>query len=220
MNGRPDRQPRAIEPRGFAELESVIGRGMQTFIEVGEALKEIRDRRLYRDVGYKSFDTYCRERWGWTASRARQLCIATETVTTVTAHGLSAPTTERQARELARIPEGRRVEVWKAAQAEAASKGKLVTASQLYRMRTAKIDDGRTKEQIAESVKVTQAIGAFRHAIDEIEKVREQYTPEEFVGIVEHWEAEAIARRLRPSPRRWLDAVADAWEETYGEIDA
>jgi hypothetical protein len=53
------------------ELERVIERGQQTFIEVGRALLEIRDRRLYRET-HATFEAYCRERWGWGRHRANQ----------------------------------------------------------------------------------------------------------------------------------------------------
>ena len=45
------------------ELEGVIQGGLQTFTEVGLALLEIRDSRLYRFGGYATVDDYLRERW-------------------------------------------------------------------------------------------------------------------------------------------------------------
>jgi hypothetical protein len=88
-----------IPERTLAELEEVIAAGLQTFVEVGQALMEIRDGRLYRD-SHETFEIYCRERWSIGSSRARQLIAAAESVTTVTIAGLPAPTNERQAREL------------------------------------------------------------------------------------------------------------------------
>ena len=88
------------ESQHLDHCENIITRGMKTFIEVGNALSEIRDSQLYR-ASHDTFDEYCRERWGWTSSRARQLIGAAETVTNVTAIGGSAPGTESQARELA-----------------------------------------------------------------------------------------------------------------------
>jgi len=48
------------------------------------------------------FEGYCRERFGFSDSRGRQLIAAAKTVTAVTELGLPAPKTEREARELAR----------------------------------------------------------------------------------------------------------------------
>lgn len=66
----------ARNKRQLGELESVIERGMKTFVEVGAALLEIRTERLYRAAGFDDFDTYCRERWGWTRQRGHQLIEA------------------------------------------------------------------------------------------------------------------------------------------------
>jgi hypothetical protein len=92
------------------ELEAVIASGQQTFVEVGNALAEIRDARLYR-LEHGTFEAYCKAKWGWTASRARQICIASEVVQTVTAGNAL---NERQARELSKVPEGHRAEVLQA----------------------------------------------------------------------------------------------------------
>jgi hypothetical protein len=44
-------------------LEATAQDGLETFVEIGSALAEIRDRRLYRD-SHASFDEYVRDRWG------------------------------------------------------------------------------------------------------------------------------------------------------------
>lgn len=40
------------------ELESIVDRGREVFIQVGEALDEIRSRKLY-EPDYPNFDAYC-----------------------------------------------------------------------------------------------------------------------------------------------------------------
>ena len=47
----------------LGKLETTIDRGLQSFFEVGAALKEIRDSRLYRDE-HGTFEDYCQTRWG------------------------------------------------------------------------------------------------------------------------------------------------------------
>ena len=60
----------------LAECEQVIERGRQTFIEVGNALAAIRDGRLYTAT-HRSFEAYCRERWGMSRTHAdRQIAAA------------------------------------------------------------------------------------------------------------------------------------------------
>lgn len=58
--------------------ESVIERGQQTFVEVGQALAKIRDRRLFREAGYHSFADYCQERWGFKRAYAYSLISGAE----------------------------------------------------------------------------------------------------------------------------------------------
>ncbi len=84
----------------LAELEAVVERGLQTFVEVGLALTEIRERGLYRET-HAAFEGYCRERWGFSGSRGRQMIAAAKTVTAVTDLGLPAPENESQTRALA-----------------------------------------------------------------------------------------------------------------------
>ncbi len=77
----------------LAELESLVERGLRTFVEVGKALMEIRESRLYRET-HGTFETYCRERWGFSKRRGNQLIQAAEVGTMVPVEN------ERQAREL------------------------------------------------------------------------------------------------------------------------
>lgn len=84
----------APELSRLADCEGVIERGMATFIEVGSALMEVRDSRLYRDA-HGTFEDYCRERWSLSLSRSYQLIDAAQVSTVVEI------TNERQARELA-----------------------------------------------------------------------------------------------------------------------
>lgn len=63
--------------------EAVIQAGLATFIEVGNALTEIREHKLYRAQGFKTFEDYCAERWQFTDRRARQLMEAAEIGTIV-----------------------------------------------------------------------------------------------------------------------------------------
>lgn len=75
-------------------LESVIEQGKQTFIEVGKALLEIRDSRLYLE-NHPTFESYCYERWGWRRTHAYQLIDA------ASVSAVADIQNERQARELA-----------------------------------------------------------------------------------------------------------------------
>jgi transposase len=117
-----------IVVRSLDQCEAVIQRGVGTFIEVGEALMEIRDRRLYQ-LEFASFDSYCRERWGFNRQRAHQLIFASE-VSTIVDSDLE---NEGQARALAPLkdrPEEMK-EVMDAVIAEASAAGGKVTAERI-----------------------------------------------------------------------------------------
>ena len=51
------------ESEQLDRLEAIAQHGLETYVEVGDALAQIRDRRRYR-VSHPSFETYIRERWG------------------------------------------------------------------------------------------------------------------------------------------------------------
>lgn len=98
------------------QLESVIENGLQTFLEVGAALMEIRDRRLYR-LTHETFADYCRERWRMTDGRARQLILGYELQREL-GSDITLPS-EAAARMLRRFPAELRPAIAKIAMAEA-----------------------------------------------------------------------------------------------------
>ncbi len=112
-------------------LEDTIERGLSTFVSVGLALGEIRDRRLYRE-SHATWEDYCRDRWHVTDRRVRQLMAAATVVKEIGETGTngSAPTTERQARELVPLTPEQRQEVW----TEATSGGVQPTAARLHEL--------------------------------------------------------------------------------------
>lgn len=114
------------ESRDLVRLENVIKTGVETFMEVGAALAEIRDRRLYR-IEYKTFEAYCREKWGMSRVQAHHLISGAKAVETLTIVNKTAITTESQARELAKVEPARREEVVEAA--VAATSGNLTAAA-------------------------------------------------------------------------------------------
>lgn len=101
----------ASESNALTEHEAVIERGIQTFYDVGIALADIRDRRLYR-AAHRTFEEYCQGRWQMTGSRAYQMIDAANVVSTIVETELPPPANEGQARELGRVPAAERTEVW------------------------------------------------------------------------------------------------------------
>ena len=98
----PVRAHRVVER--LAELESIIERGLQTYFEIGRALYEIREDRLYRAQGIRTFEVYCRERWGWNSRQVPYNYIAASRVAeNVQTTGQRRPSLS-QAVELAALP--------------------------------------------------------------------------------------------------------------------
>jgi hypothetical protein len=58
--------------------EEIIGRGKATFIEVGEALARVRDKKLYQEKGYATFQEYFETRLGLKKSQVYRLMDAGE----------------------------------------------------------------------------------------------------------------------------------------------
>lgn len=102
------------ESGDLVRLEIVIKRGLETFFEVGEALAEIRNRRLYR-IEHTTFEDYCKTKWRMSDRRARQLIGASEVVTDISKSGTMVPKSERQVRPLTALPKEQRAEAWKGA---------------------------------------------------------------------------------------------------------
>lgn len=84
------------------KLETRISKGLETFVDVGNALAEIRDRKLYRQY-HASFAAYCETQWDMGKSHAYRLIDAAEVVTDLQTSPIGdapLPASESQARAL------------------------------------------------------------------------------------------------------------------------
>lgn len=116
-----------VESDNLLLYESIIERGLKTFVEVGGALLAIRESRLYRQE-YETFEEYCKGRWGFTRMRASQLISASEVIGNLSVnHGLQIPTSERQARPLTQLEPEEQAAAWQQA-VETAPNGKVTAA--------------------------------------------------------------------------------------------
>lgn len=126
----PKKSPLTIsDKKRLEECEAIVERGMTTFVEVGHALAEISDKRLYRSE-YGTFEAYCKERWKFTSRRAQQLMESAKVADDPKMR--TVVRNESQARELARIePEDRPAvvkEALKAAPKDDEGKPKITAA--------------------------------------------------------------------------------------------
>jgi hypothetical protein len=67
----PSKTLTAPEKERLKECEEIIRRGLGTFIEVGKALAEIHDNRLYKET-HSDFQKYCKDVWDLGQSTAYQ----------------------------------------------------------------------------------------------------------------------------------------------------
>lgn len=121
-----------------AELDSCeadIESGLRGLFKADIALCQVRDRKLFLARGYCSFEQYCRDRWGFSAGRARQICIGAEIAQNVvkylqsvtSGNALPVPESERQVRPLMALPVAEQGPVWVLA-AQTAPNGRITSS--------------------------------------------------------------------------------------------
>ena len=89
----------------YVRLNETVRVGKRAWIAMASALMEIRDRKLYREAGYNTFEQYCIEEHEIKSNYARRLMAGVDVAKT---YQLDY---EGQARTLARVPEADRAEV-------------------------------------------------------------------------------------------------------------
>ncbi|MCC5669019.1 hypothetical protein LC653_35475 [Nostoc sp. CHAB 5784] len=113
------------EQRDRLHLERRVERA---FFEAGKALMELRDRRLYRST-HKTFEDYCRDRFGHSRQKSNYLIAAAdvyENLTTICCQNLPPedlttngsqilPTSEGQVRPITKLEPQEQWEVWQQA---------------------------------------------------------------------------------------------------------
>lgn len=121
----------SIDERNELErCEVVIKQGLETFIEVGQALLTIREKRLYR-LEFGTFEDYCRDRWLFSRRRVNQMIQATEVISNLGTIVPILPQTESQARPLTQLqPEAQR-EAWKEVVQQAEQTNQPITAAKV-----------------------------------------------------------------------------------------
>lgn len=108
------------DKKTFRHCESIIKRGVRTFVEVGMALKQIQENQYYRET-HSTFDEYCKNRWDMSRAHAYRLIESAKVVEDVAPTG-SVPGNEAQARPLSRLRHPRaRQDAWKDAQESSGS---------------------------------------------------------------------------------------------------
>lgn len=200
----------------LTELESTIERGLSTFVDVGNALAEVRDSGLYKNVlGFTRFEDYCSERWSLSQSRAYQMIDAAQVASVVSTivEPVEALPVESQLRELAPLKEDERqvVEAWREAKEAAQVAGTKITASVVrnaVQKRVARIEREKVAAEIRERpIEPTTTT-------DDVEihhgDFREVFRDQDFSG--------GVIISDPPYPREYLPLYADlaSWSTFWG----
>jgi len=113
-------------------LENLIARNQGHFYEIGKALKEIRDNRLYKQILYETFEAYTRARWDMGKSQAYRLIDSYKVVNNLSPIGDILPSNESQTRPLVQLNFVEQRKVWK----DFLNAGKEITAHNIKKFIT------------------------------------------------------------------------------------
>ncbi len=118
----------AAEEKRLGQLETAIGSGLTSFVEVGRALRQINADRLYRRDN-ATFEDYCAQKWGLSRQHGYRLIKAADSFDLLQSKlpkGALLPGNESQLRPLEHLNPKQAVKAWE--QALKDSLGVKVTA--------------------------------------------------------------------------------------------
>jgi ParB family chromosome partitioning protein len=145
------------ESHELERCEVVIKQGLNTFIEVGEALFIIRDKRLYRRE-FNTFEDYCQQKWALSKPYVNRIIAASQTFTNLAPIGVILPNTESQVRPLTSLEPEIQKEVWKEV---IETHGKNITAAKVQEI----VEHWKP---LNEEVKEAKEMPIFSNSISEI----------------------------------------------------
>jgi len=103
-----------MEQDRLTHLENLIARNQCHFHEIGKALKEIRDSRLYKLNLFDSFEAYAKARWDIGRAHAYRLIESYKVISNLSPIGDILPGNESQVRPLAPLDPMEQRKIWKA----------------------------------------------------------------------------------------------------------
>ena len=154
----------------LVELEKLIARYQDHFCNIGRALKEIRDRRLYKQTLFETFEAYIRGRWDMSRAHAYRLIAFYEVICNLSPIGDILPANESQVRPLARFTPHQQRRLWK----DFLESGTEPTALSIKKF----IDAGKTKPKSNQDLtdRITQEyLAAVKAMIDQVRVSRQDH---------------------------------------------
>ncbi len=141
-------------------LENIIANNQYRFYEIGQALKEIRDSRLYKQILFATFEAYARDRWDIGRSQAYRLINAYRVISNLSPIGDRLPGNETQTRPLVPLDPPEQRKIWK----DFLNTGMEVTARNIKNF----VDERKTKENPPSSDYTDQISDAYMGAVQEM----------------------------------------------------
>ena len=132
----------------YKKFNRTVREGITFFVNVGNALAQIRDRKLFKVGGYTTFEDYCQSEHSFSSNRGRRMIAAAAIGEKFELNN------ERQARELAKVPEEDRDVVIKMAKDRQAD----VTSSMIQDMHTEVISKRQPNDQKLEEFSIDTTV--------------------------------------------------------------
>lgn len=218
----PTAQLDATEKARLQELEAIVEQGLQTFYEVGKALDEIREQKLYRAT-HKTFEAYCRDRWRIGKSTAYRYIDAAHVMENLSPIGEKIPRKENQVRPLTQLPPALQLEIWQEA-VELAPNG-IPSAAVVQRLVDEKVSGGKTRrgsqQGVAELEQLRLENQHLKEQIKQRDLERERRTAE-VAAELERLRAEnrQLRAELAQRDRDWEARIALERQKISAEIKA
>ena len=175
------------EEAELGRLEETIATGLDTFIKVGEALVQIRDKRLYRD-SHPTFEEYCRNRWNFSKTHANRL-IASATAVANLGDVEVRPANEAQVRPLTLLPPAKQGEAWQEAMKRAG--GRRVTAEDVRAAVDALLDSTPKESSVPPSITFVDRIKIVQ---EWTRFAKSKEVPGKYLDLVSQWLRERLDR--------------------------
>lgn len=176
------------EQNRLSALETIIRENFLAYVAVGNALLEIRESRLYRTDGGRTWEGYCRDLWDMSFQYADRLISASRVIENLTPIGVQAdgsidwelmPANESQARELARLEPEEQKQVW----------GQLIESKRIIPSQQPLKLTAKTVKNAVKAFKGEQVGGAIRQAGKTIKPRKTAETARQSAEFIQAWES-------------------------------
>jgi hypothetical protein len=154
----------------FKRLKKVVADGLESFVDVGNALLAIRDNEYYRE-NHKTFETFCKSEWDLPRAYAYRLIGSAQVVNSLSPMGDILPDNERQARPLASLEPDQQSAVWRQVidSAPTNSAGEpVITAALVERIvEESKAEEPESDETVEQTENIIEILDSLKAAIPE-----------------------------------------------------